>query len=274
MSNTRTIPNVVIAAVSDVLGNHYYNHTKLRNLFMEAGAPGEEPDGNCVTKCSLWLKRCNEDESVDAIEVLGKVIGLYMDADIEEDTHPDWHKGKERIKAALARHGMSYAGDNRIFGSGTGPATKTLQQLLRANDLPAITTEFDRALTMVESDPGGALTAACAVIEALLKIYIEDEGLEMPSSETVKPLWSTVARHIGFDPGAVADDDMKKILQGLSSIVDGIGSFRTHAGSAHGRGRKVYKVKGRHARLAIHSAHTLTLFTLETWDQRQRRREE
>lgn len=269
MSKPRLIPNAVLAAVSDVIGQHYFSHKKLNNLFMEAGAPGDPPEGNCVEKCRKWLLRCEEDATVDSIQVLGKVIAIFMDKDIDSDSSV-WHEGRKSIIAAMERHGMSYAGEGRIYGAGTGPATRTLQNLLRANDLPAIDMEFDRALRMVESDPGGALTAACAIIEALLKIYIEDEGLEMPSSETVKPLWSTVSRHIGFDPGAVADDDMKKILSGLSSIVDGIGSFRTHAGSAHGRGRTIYRVEGRHARLAIHSAHTLTLFTLETWNHRRR----
>ena len=57
------------------------------------------------------------------------------------------------------------------------------------------------------------------------------------------------------------------MLSGILSVVDGIGAFRTHASSAHGEGRKLYKLKPRHARLAIHSAHTLALFVLETWDE-------
>ena len=57
------------------------------------------------------------------------------------------------------------------------------------------------------------------------------------------------------------------MLSGILSVVDGIGALRTHASSAHGEGRKLYKLKPRHARLAIHSAHTLALFVLETWDE-------
>ncbi|MDC4794224.1 abortive infection family protein, partial [Acinetobacter baumannii] len=41
------------------------------------------------------------------------------------------------------------------------------------------------------------------------------------------------------------------------------------ASSAHGQGRKLYNIKPRHARLAIHSAHTLALFILETWDEKR-----
>ena len=64
---------------------------------------------------------------------------------------------------------------------------------------------------------------------------------------------------------------MKKVLSGLNSIVDGIGSLRTHTGSAHGRGRRVYRLQARHARLAVHASHTLVGFFIETWDERKRK---
>ncbi|MXX23386.1 MAG: abortive infection family protein [Rhodospirillales bacterium] len=60
------------------------------------------------------------------------------------------------------------------------------------------------------------------------------------------------------------------MLSGLASVVDGVGSLRTHIGSAHGRGRKSYSVHARRARLAVHASHTLVAFVLETWGQRRR----
>lgn len=61
------------------------------------------------------------------------------------------------------------------------------------------------------------------------------------------------------------------ILGGLGAVVDGIGALRTHAGSAHGRGRRAYRVEARHARLAVHAAHTLVVFGIETWAARRDR---
>ncbi|WP_431061192.1 abortive infection family protein [Pseudomonas abietaniphila] len=43
---------------------------------------------------------------------------------------------------------------------------------------------------------------------------------------------------------------------------------RTHASSAHGAGKRPYKLKPRHARLAIHAAHTISAFVIETWDEK------
>ena len=74
-------------------------------------------------------------------------------------------------------------------------------------------------------------------------------------------------RHLQFDPGAVEDDDLKRILSGLFSIADGIGALRTHASTAHGSGHSRYRLEPAHARLAVHAAHTLAAFVIESWEE-------
>ena len=263
------IPTPVIGVVGELIGSHYYSHSKLNTLFMEHGAPGDVPDGNCVDKCVDWLKRANDDPDTDAFGVLGGVIEDYMEFDIGEYGDDRWKKGRERLQKVLAKNGLSYLPGGTIAVAGTTPSARSLRDMLAGGDLGAIETEFRRAIDSVEADPPAGITAASALVEALCKVYIEDEGLSMPSKETLKPLWSTVSKHIGLDPAQVADDDIKRILSGLTSVVDGIASLRTHIGSAHGRGRKPYRVSPRHARLAINSAHTLALFVLETWKWRR-----
>jgi hypothetical protein len=107
------------------------------------------------------------------------------------------------------------------------------------------------------------------MLESLFKVYIEDEGLAMPSSLTVKPLWTVVQKHLMLAPARFEEEDIKKILSGLSSIVDGMGALRTHAGSAHGRGRTAYMVSERHAMLALNGAVTLATFIIQTWIARR-----
>ena len=77
-----------------------------------------------------------------------------------------------------------------------------------------------------------------------------------------------IRKDLGLDPAIVNDEDLKTILSGLAAIVEGTGSLRTHKGSAHGRGKTVYKLKPRHARLAAHAAFTLASFVLEAWGER------
>ena len=104
---------------------------------------------------------------------------------------------------------------------------------------------------------------------SLFKIDIEDENLDMPSKQDLQPVWSVVRKDLGFDPSRIEDRDLQEVLSGIIAVVNGIGALRTHASSAHGAGKKTYKLAPRHARLAIHSAHTVALFVIESWDKKR-----
>lgn len=263
----KEIPNSVIGAVSSVLGNYYYSHSKLNSLFMESGAPGDVPEGNCETKCSRWLKRCNNDPSIiDPLTILGRIIQPFMD-----DEHPNEQRqrGQERIRSALAKNQLAYHLNGVITHAGTTPAAETLADFFKKGDFVSIRAEFARAISNVESDPHAAITAASAIIEALCKTYIETHGLEMPTTQTIIPLWKATQNALGLNPDRLLGDDQKQILSGLTSIINGIGSLRTHIGSAHGRGITPPSINSSDARLAINSAHTLVTFAMERWHSKQ-----
>jgi len=264
MNDRIEIPNSVIGAVADILGSYYYSHTRLNTLFMESGAPGDPPEGNCVNKCVLWLRRCNQDSSVNPIEILGTVIQDFMDREFDE-LDERWPLEQKRIRKVLARNGLTYQLNGVVLKSGASPSSKTLAEILRSGDFAAIDAEFERALTSVETDPPSGITAASSLIEAICKTYIEDHNLQLPQKQNIRDLWRVVRDDLGFNPASITDDDLKRILSGLSSIVDGVGSLRTHAGSAHGRGPHSPILGAREARLAINAAHSLSVFIMEVW---------
>lgn len=258
------IPNSVIGAVSSVLASHYYSHSQLNALFMESGAPGDVPDGNCETKCSNWLRRCNEDTEIDAFSVLGQVIQKYMDL-VWPDDDSSVANGKRRIRDSLAKNQLSYQLNGFITLAGASPAAKTLADYLKAGDFASIEAEFERAISQLDRDPHAAITASSSIIEAVYKTYIETFGLEMPSKQSIGPLWKCVQSDLGLNIDPTLQEDQKRILQGLSSIVDGVGAYRTHIGSAHGRGVQPPTIDVSEARLAVNSSHTLVIFLMERW---------
>jgi hypothetical protein len=253
----RAIPNAVIAVVADVLGRVYYSHTRLNTLFAASGAPGDPPGHNCVTKCDLWLRRCNADPEVDAFAVLGGVLERFMEVE------QAWPEERKRVVEILEKYGLFYHQGGVIHGGGSGLATRTLEEIFRAKDMPAVEKEFRRAVGDVDREPDAAVTAACAFLEALFKVVITELGIRMPAKQTIGDLYKAVRPHVGLDPGTVADDDMKRILSGLISVVDGIGSLRTHAGSAHGRLDDEDVLEPRHARVVVNAAHSLAVFLLD-----------
>jgi hypothetical protein len=199
-----------------------------------------------------------------------RVLQIYMDVEIPLSyVNPErWVAERERIRRQLEKFGLTYQVGGKMLGGNASLPTRSLDTLLKERDFVAIEAEFARALESVQVDPPAAVTAACAIIESLCKIYIADVGLEMPNKKDLRGVWKVVQDHLGLKPDVVEDNDLRGILTGLAAIVDGVSAFRTHVGTAHGRGRKIYRPAARHARLAIHAAHTLVHFLIETWDDR------
>lgn len=266
----KTIPAPVIVVLSEVLPETE-THAGLNRLFMHAGAPGDPPVGvNKQVKVQEWLRQTNKDASVNALEVLGRLIEPVIEADCDAPTIGEFRREcKQKVEAALARCELHYVTGGVIAGA-LGPASKTLDDLIRGRNMDAIEQEFTRALRNVEVHPREAVSASSNILESVCKVYIQDEDLAVPAKQDLPSVWAVVRKDLGFDPGAVEDRDLKEILSGLLAVVSGIGALRTHASSAHGSGRKAYRLESRHARLAVHAAHTIVAFVLESWEQKKR----
>jgi Abortive infection C-terminus len=178
---------------------------------------------------------------------------------------------RDRLTNAFAKEGLGYSRGGYIHGANLIGPSKSLRERLESNGMRTVETEFKRAYDSIESDPPQAVTAACSILEALCKNYLEIEKEEGPNKQVLGSLFPQVMTHLGLSPKDIVDDDLKQILSGIYSIATGVAALRTHAGSAHGRSdKKSYKMGPRHARLAVHSAHTLTMFILETWEARNK----
>lgn len=261
------IPVPVISIVAD-LSSSRETHASLDSLFMYAAAPGDPPEGSKHVKALEWLRRVNK-ESPAPLEVLGKLIEGYMDTPVRAWDNP---ADKDDINKILAHCKLQYVQGGSVVDalSPVGVPSRTLETMLKLFDYAAVNEEFSRALANVETEPREAVSAASNILESFCKLYIVDNGLEMPTKQDLKPLWTAVRKHLGFDPSIVVDQDLQTILTGLFATVEGIGALRTHASSAHGAGKASYRLEPRHARLAIHAAHTIALFSLETWDKRKK----
>lgn len=275
MNMKQVIPSPLISVVADIASQRE-THSSLNNLFLYAGSPENIPEGSKPVKALEWLRKVNTD-CENPLQVLGKIIENYMEeappppkSSLFGETVPAavHSPDQERIIKTLNRYDLKYFRGGILTTSLAAP-TRTLEQFIRDRDSPSIEQEFDRALRNVESNPREAVSAASNILESICKIYIAEEKLEMPAKQDLKPVWTVVRKHLGFDPSTVEDQDLQTILTGLFATVEGIGALRTHASSAHGAGKKPYKLEARHARLAIHAAHTVALFILESWSKKQ-----
>jgi hypothetical protein len=73
------IPPALIGTTGPILDTHY-THAELNALFMQAGFPGDPPEGNKTQKCLSWLRRANT-ECADPLGLFGTLIAEVMDAE-------------------------------------------------------------------------------------------------------------------------------------------------------------------------------------------------
>jgi len=265
----KVIPGAILAVCADVVSRRE-THATLDSLFIYAGAPGDPPPGSKPAKTLDWLRRCNKDESVDPLAVLGRLIENYMDAPLDPNNsfESSYLEDRKKLSVALASAELQYFKSGRVVAALASPS-RSLDDYIRDLDVRVIDQEFDRALKSVEFNPRDAVSAASNVLESVCKVYIEDERLEMPAKQDLQAVWGVVRKDLGFDPSRTEDQDLRAILSGMISVVQGIGALRTHASSAHGPSRRTYRLEPRHARLAVHSAHTIALFILESWEKKK-----
>lgn len=260
----REIPAIAICA--EFLAERE-THSELDNLFSYAGAPGDPPEGNKLAKANAWLRRVNKDQSTVPLGVLGRLVEKYMEEPF--DAASPWLIGLSKWRAkftdVLGEHGLQCARGGHIVAS-LGVPTRTLHEFIQDRDLVAIESDFDRAAQNTENEPREAVSAASNILESVCKVYFEDNALEMPAKQDLQSVWNVVRKNLRLDPSRIEDRDLQSIVSGVISVVHGIGALRTHASSAHSAGRKPYRLEPRHARLAVHAAHTLTLFILESWE--------
>ena len=151
----------------------------------------------------------------------------------------------------------------------TGAVTAALSEVADNLNFESVQADFDRALSQAGADPEDAVTSACSTLESVCKCLLDEMDESYPSRQDIAGLAQAVEDKLNISPGR--DDiepDIKRILGGLTNVSRGIGSLRTHCGDAHGRGRDVQRIDSRIARLAIHSASTVALFFIETWQKK------
>lgn len=259
------LPYPIIGVVARIL-SAAYTRSNMVGLFYEAGAIGEDPAaGNKLDTAVAWIK-ATATTHPEPLVFLGRLLRDFMDGTVLFDDEAR-QRGRDDINAKLAEAGYRYY-NGSIVSVLTGPTTATLQELLRRHRFPAVLEEFDRATANVETEPREAASAAANILEAICKEYmVQHPHLTMPAKQDLRSVFGVVREDLGFDPSALEDDDLKRVLGGLLSVVDGISALRTHASSAHAQGtsQRYYRLEPRHARAAIGAAHTLVAFIMETW---------
>jgi hypothetical protein len=261
------IPPPILAAVAKA-ASEMFTRTEMCNAFEESGFPSGAGVGSSKLEAArAYLRTLAANH--DGWTLLERMVRRVTEEPYFGSDEPAaWAALRGRVKEILAGEGYAYVGGRLVRRVPVAPA-RSLEEGIRRHDMQAVLDEFERALANVNADPPAAATAACAILESVFKTVLGDDGVPLPSDQSIGPLWKLLRDHLELAPEKALKEDLRTVAGGLAAIATGVGAFRTRAGSAHGRGRDVFRPDQRHARLVVHAAQTLASFVIETWEMRK-----
>lgn len=148
------------------------------------------------------------------------------------------------------------------------PVDRLVSSEIDRLDSASVARDWERALARRSSDPEAAITAARALVESVCKTILDDLQIDYTERDDLPKLYRKTAGALDLTPDQYTDEQIKRILGGATSAVEGLGALRNRSGDAHGRGRGAYRLSARHAALAVNLAGTVTMFLTDTFRAR------
>lgn len=256
----------------------YRSASDIDGFLMACGIDPAHGEGSrlpALRGCLNWASRqANGRELITrAIEKVADPRNYSLEPDKTQSViaHLNTHLAPDGFEVALL------GGKAVLRTTGTGAAVVgAISEKTSTLDFGTVSRDLERAVQNAEHDPEDAVTAACSTLEAVCRSILVELSLPLPQKKDVSSLMKAVQEPLGLSPGRsdlpdLIAQDIRKVLSGLATAAEGIGSLRTHGGDAHGRERGHRRVDPRIARLAIHASSTLSLFLIETWERKMKR---
>jgi hypothetical protein len=120
----------------------------------------------------------------------------------------------------------------RIEAGFAPPVLGSLSGAAEILNFDTVSRDLERALASAQHDPEDAITAACSTVKSLCRSILIEVGESLPDKKDIKALFGALRKPLGLgadrpDLDPLIVDDVRKILGGLATVVEGIGALRT-----------------------------------------------
>ncbi|WP_396212760.1 abortive infection family protein [Flavobacterium sp.] len=131
-----------------------------------------------------------------------------------------------------------------------------------------INSEWRKAMERKSTDPEAAITTARTLIETTCKFILDDLKVEYEDDLELPKLYKITSEKLNLAPDQHTEQIFKQILSGCQTVINGLGALRNKLSDSHGKKTISVKPLSRHAELAVNLAGTMTIFLLETYEQK------
>ncbi len=197
---------------------------------------------------------------------------------------PDYIVGKvtlaliQQVEDDVPQTSDLYAEKQRLYEPCKAIAQRLLSGKLSLDELKQTAVAFDarhladqirRIEQSIDSDPDLAIGTAKELIETCCKTILAERGKPASGAPDLSTLTKATLKELDLVPEGVSEaarggDVIRRILQNLGAIGNGLAELRGLYGTGHGREGRATGLKARHAKLAVGAASTLVSFLFDT----------
>lgn len=216
----------------------------------------------------------------DDVRKLLRVFDEVLDHIVEEARGKKWgeEEAEQRVASLLRlldRDGFVREGSQLVPKDPTALATREVSIEDSPHfDLPELRRQIERMRSAVDNDPELAVGTAKELVETTCKTILSDRGVTFAKDANMSDLVKAVRKELKLLPDDIPDaskgvEVVRRLLSNLGTVGQGVVELRGLYGTGHGKHARRTGVPPRIARLAAGSAATLSVFLLETHEERE-----
>ncbi|CAI9009826.1 MULTISPECIES: abortive infection family protein [Burkholderia] len=197
------------------------------------------------------------------LESLDDVKFEYLDLLLTDESLGTLFERIERKFAAReARLDTSLARLQAMLESESAKLDEQLVGTLNELGSVPLQDSWSATIAALHMNPADGLTRSSSFVEAVCEDILRQRGVELPPKQAMKQLIETVIANLEWPDDAQLQEDMKRVMSGVSTLCQGIGALRTHYGSAHGSSAHQPPLDPEFATLAKNAAAAVAIFLL------------
>jgi hypothetical protein len=163
-------------------------------------------------------------------------------------------KSFDYLQLRLKHDGFIYQ-DGKIVTLGQVPSLTHIEAIAVSANFPYFLRQLDRIESSIDSDPWLAIGTAKELVETICKSILTDRGKSFDKDWELMELCKETRKELKLTPDDIpnsnrAADTVKRLLNNLATIVQGLAELRNPYGTGHGHEGRARGLKPRHARLA------------------------
>lgn len=207
------------------------------------------------------------------LQVFETVVQKAEQATGQSDGH--WQQQQqaqfEKLLWCLRKDGFEWSGGRIAAGAGL-PFMSDIKETATLFDARHMHDQIRRMESSVESDPSLSIGTAKELIETCCKTILSERGKLVSGTPDIPTLTKETLKELKLVPDGVPDaargaDVIKRLLQNLGTIGNGLAELRGLYGTGHGKHGGTTGLGSRHAKLAVGAAATLAIFLFETHNE-------